>query len=86
MILRVTEGREFMTPHEKLALETSVGLIDTAAALLKQDAAFLILLADHLPNLTEQARVQLRTDSELRLISAQKQTVNARHLESILKR
>ena len=75
-----------MTPIEKLTLETSVSLVNTAASLLSQDSALLNLLAEHLPNLTEEQRVQLRSDSTLRLELARKQTENAKLLASVLER
>jgi hypothetical protein len=75
-----------MTPHEKLALKSIVSLTELTASLLEQDAASLILMADHLPDLTEEEKGQLRTDAQLRLKTSQSQKENAKSLASVVER
>jgi hypothetical protein len=55
-------------------------LMDLAASTQSDLAATYMLIADHLPNLDESQRIQLREDSQLRLKNAQQLRTTALNL------
>jgi len=75
-----------MTPHEKLALETTANLMDAIATLAAANGAKSELMSLHLPNLSLEQRKELQDDLQIQLGNAQQLKENAKNLRIILAR
>ena len=75
-----------MTQHEKLALETSAGLMESIAALLTSDAGKTQLLNLHLPGISQSDKDELYWQSESQLKNARQLKENAGQLRAIVER
>ncbi|HVU32038.1 MAG TPA: hypothetical protein VHE61_01300 [Opitutaceae bacterium] len=72
-----------MTKYEKLALDSIAAMCDVTAALLSDNGAKAELLSQHLPDLTEEARADLRTQAEVQVSNARQLKENAATLRAI---
>ena len=73
-----------MTKYEKLSLESMAALCYDTAALLSDNGAKAEMLAAHLPGLTEAARAELHTQSEVQMANARQLKENANTIRAIV--